>query len=356
MYYILANPYYMGVVRYRGIHYEGKHTALVEPDTWLQVQDTLAAHNHTGEKDRKHPHYLRGTIFCSSCGARLVYFQNTGNGGTYTYYMCLKRKIKANNCHRPAMRLERIENGIADFYDSFIVQPHYAQQIQDAVRQELANQQTEASRDLGRAVKRKQHVESERRTLLHAHYAGAIPQDLLASEMQRFTRQLAEADTAISAAKATASHVEATLRDALHAASNCQRAYLNTTGSIRRQINQGFFAKLFIGEDGTVERVELTEPFATLLAEGQVLTRPATDSTLSLQPIPAEPRTPEQHQAGGVLPSSVLRTLDSLTESEHKTTHRPLIRMVRGLNEGYVVGRLGLEPRTYGLKVRSSTN
>ena len=41
---------------------------------------------------------------------------------------------------------------------------------------------------------------------------------------------------------------------------------------VRRQINQGFFRRLFIGPGGEVERVEMTEPFAALLGGGQVLT------------------------------------------------------------------------------------
>jgi hypothetical protein len=94
MYHLLQNPYYMGVVSYRGIHYEGKHQALVEPDVWLACQDVLAAHHHQGEKDRVHPHYLRGTIFCSACGGRLVYSEQKGNGGTYVYFWCVKRKTK----------------------------------------------------------------------------------------------------------------------------------------------------------------------------------------------------------------------------------------------------------------------
>jgi site-specific DNA recombinase len=104
MYHLLQNPYYMGVVSYRGIHYEGKHQALVEPDVWLACQDVLAAHHHRGEKDRVHPHYLRGTIHCSACGGRLVYSEQKGNGGTYVYYWCVKRKTKENNCTRRAMR------------------------------------------------------------------------------------------------------------------------------------------------------------------------------------------------------------------------------------------------------------
>ncbi|MCU1679937.1 MAG: recombinase [Amycolatopsis sp.] len=148
MYHILANPYYMGVVSYQGIHYEGKHPALIEPDTWLAVQAVLAAHNHTGEKDRVHLHYLRSTIYCSACGGRLIFSQNTGRGGTYLYYMCVKKKTKTNNCRRPAVRVEKIEGGIADFYGRFQVPPAYAEQIRAAVRAELASQQTEAKRGL----------------------------------------------------------------------------------------------------------------------------------------------------------------------------------------------------------------
>jgi hypothetical protein len=152
MYKILSNPYYMGVVSYQGIHYEGKHQALIKPETWLNNQAILTAHNHTGEKDRTHNHYLRSTIYCSDCGGRLVYSANKGNGGTYVYYMCVKKKTKTNNCTRPAVRVERIEAGIATFYRQFKVRPEHAEHIRTAVQQELAAQQAEASRSLERAT------------------------------------------------------------------------------------------------------------------------------------------------------------------------------------------------------------
>ena len=151
MYHMLQNPYYMGVVSYQGIHYEGKHQPLVEPDVWLAIQDVLAAHNHTGEKDRVHTHYLRSTIYCSVCGARLVFSRNVGRGGAYDYFLCVKKKTKANNCRRPAVRVERIEDGIARFYCRFQVRPEHAEQIGRAVRAELASQRVEASQGLQRA-------------------------------------------------------------------------------------------------------------------------------------------------------------------------------------------------------------
>jgi hypothetical protein len=271
MYAIPANPYYMGVVAYRGIHYEGKHQPLIEPDVWLAVQDVLVAHNHTGEKDRVHTHYLRGTIYCSSCGGRLVFSRNVGRGGAYDYFLCVKKKTKANNCRRPAVRVEKIEEGIAAFYGHFQVRPEHAKQIGQAVRAELASQQAEARRGLERATKRKAQVQGERQKLLAAHYAGAIPQDLLASEMKRLTRELAEAEVQITAAGTATQDVEATLARALAAAQHCERAYLTASDAIRRQTNQGLFVKLFIGEDGSVERAELTEPFSVLLEDGRII-------------------------------------------------------------------------------------
>ena len=76
----------------------------------------LKAHSHAGDKDRKHTHYLRGTIFCGQCGRRLVFSRNTGNGGAYDYFVCVKKRTRSSNCPRPAIRLEKIEQGIAGFY------------------------------------------------------------------------------------------------------------------------------------------------------------------------------------------------------------------------------------------------
>jgi site-specific DNA recombinase len=346
MYHILSNPYYMGVVSYQGVHYEGKHPTLVEPETWLVIQDILAAHAHTGEKDRVHTHYLRSTIYCSSCGGRLVYSENKGNGGTYTYFVCVKKKTKLSNCTRPSIRVERIEDGIAAFYTSFQPRPEHVAQIQTAVSDELAAQQNDAHQNLDRATKRKTQLQEERQKLLQAHYAGAIPQDLLGSEMQRLTRSLIDVDSEIVAAKATTTEVEATLAAALRAATRCASAYLTASGPIRRQINQGFFQKLFISEDGSVQRAELTEPFTALLDttphDGTIETidSPSQDAVDATESATADDDAPH-------CPSAVLRTMRAdVTERENVNT--PRFRG-RGVNDEYLVGRVGLEPTAKGL-------
>jgi site-specific DNA recombinase len=182
---------------------------------------------------------LRGTIYCSDCGARLVYSQNTGNGGTYEYFMCVKKKTKANNCRRPAVRLERIDEGISVFYARFQVSGQCIEDIRTTVFTEMNAQQAAAKQSVNQAKKRHDQLEDERRKLLQAHYVGAIPQDLLASEKQRLTCELIEADTEIRTADVTMSDVRTTLDRALRAASHCQSEYQTAPPKIRRHINQG---------------------------------------------------------------------------------------------------------------------
>lgn len=323
MHNLLRNPYFMGIVAYQGIHYEDKHPKLVEPEIWLAVQDTLAAHNHTGEKNRKHPHYLRGTIYCSACGGRLVYSQNTGRGGTYQYYFCVKRKTKTNNCQRPAMRLERIEDAIDNFYRTFKISQERAEHIRQAIQHELAAQLAEGHRNRTTANKRLRILTDERQKLLQAHYAGAVPQDLLASEMQRLTRAMTEAEAEVTISTQTTEDITEVLDAAVLVASRCEAAYHQAPPHVRRQINQGFLKRLLIGPDGNIERYELTEPFSALLDQP-----PASAANSAAQVVKDTADDPKP--ADRTSPSAVFRA--TFTESNKEATPRDIC-LERGVND-----------------------
>jgi vacuolar-type H+-ATPase subunit E/Vma4 len=63
------------------------------------------------------------------------------------------------------VRLEKkIEQGIAAFYTSFHISRERAEQIREAVREELASKQDEAARSLQHALKRKNEYRANARS------------------------------------------------------------------------------------------------------------------------------------------------------------------------------------------------
>jgi site-specific DNA recombinase len=262
---ILSNPYYAGIVPYMGAYYEGDHEPLIDVQTWLLVQDVLHARNAAGNKDRVHAHYLKGSVFCGACGSRLVFSRNKGRGGTYDYFFCMGRKNKRNRCLRSAVRVRAVEAGVVEFYNSFQLGRERAAQIQAAVLVELEESRKMAARDEKRAKRRLVLVDDQRQKLMEAHYSEAVPLDLLKAEMQRLMREKALAESELRAAQASVTDLEAQLARAMIVAGNAGAYYGEATPAVRRLMNQGFFEKLLIGQDGSVEHQELTEPFAQLM-------------------------------------------------------------------------------------------
>jgi len=225
----------------------------------------------------------------------------------------------------------------------------------------MAAQQQEAEANIKRAKQRHTQLQGQRAKLLEAHYAGAIPQDLLATEMHRLTRELAHAEHEIKAANTTMGDVQTTLNDALRAAASCQAEYQQAPPHIRRQINQGFFKKLLIGEDGGVEQYELTEPFAALLTDGRTLTlaseEPDTAATSHVTPDTKTTGQTAEVTVERSRPSRVLLatfpngddTTSDETRSRSDVAEQEDHLFGHGLNKRYVVEVAGIEPASSGI-------
>ena len=264
---LLRNPYYMGLVRYRGVLYEGKHEPLVTPETWHEVQQLLTAKNYAGEKQRKHLHYLKGSIYCGQCGSRLIVHHATGKGGgVYSYFICVGRQQKRSGCKQRALRIDKVEAAVAAYYKTVQLPEVELTRLRTFLGEELAKLRTDADRDQSVQVRRLRGLEADRRKLLDAHYADAIPLDLLKSEQDRITTEIANAEGRLSESAADFKRAETNLGRALTRIGDCQAAYQEASGRLRRQFNMAFFRRLLLSDDGTVS-AELAEPFDTILGD-----------------------------------------------------------------------------------------
>ncbi|MBU4613612.1 recombinase family protein [Rhodococcus sp. GG48] len=323
---ILTTPYYKGDVTYRGVQYPGRHQPLIDPVTWAQVQDILASHA-TGEKQREHPHYLKSTVYCGGCGSRLIVTMAKNHyGAVYPYFICLGRHEKLTNCTRKAVPIAVVEDLVAAEYRAIQLTPEAHRDIEAILREDLQATHARIEAERRDLATQQERLTNERTRLLQAHYVGAIPLDLLKEEQGRIARQLATVAERLEAIMGEFSVLEQHLQAALDYASNCYRGYVAASHHVRRLYNQAFFERIYVDED-TI-RVELREPFQTLLAEHQV------DS----------PALPPQHDDRTHTSTQRLGATRPRRHPRHgnkKTSDR-----VEGLNEHCLVPPAGIEPAT----------
>jgi site-specific DNA recombinase len=266
---MLRNGYYVGEVTYRGTRYEGNHEQIIERGTWERVQTVLSAHNTAGDRQRVHEHYLKGSVFCGECGSRLmVTMARNAQGVTYDYFVCLGRHRKRTNCGRQAMRVDSVEAAVERAwgrlkltYDERIAAKARitAELDQLAKREGRDRQDFEAQRDA---------LLSERGKLLTAHYADAIPLDLLKLEQARISSSLEIVTDQLALMVGDQTSMLDNLDRLLALLQQCDVAYLAASPNARRLMNQAFAEKIYIDEtgDGVIEAIQVVESVSNVVA------------------------------------------------------------------------------------------
>jgi site-specific DNA recombinase len=263
---LLRHPYYMGLVRYQGVLYPGKHPRLVTPEVWQKVQELLTAKNLAGEKQREHRHYLKGSIYCGQCGSRLIVNHAKGNGGTYAYFVCIGRQQDKTSCKLRAIRIDLAEEAIAAHYADVRLPEKELAKLRAFLSEELSTLRADADHERTTQTRRRTKLEAERKKLLDAHYADAIPLDLLKTEQTRITAGIAAAEGRLAEVEADFKTAETNLDRALSFVGDCEAAYREAPDAVRRQFNLSFFKRLLIDDEYTVTG-ELAEPFDLLLGD-----------------------------------------------------------------------------------------
>jgi site-specific DNA recombinase len=261
---LLGNPYYAGYVTHLGHVYEGRHEALVSQELFDKVQAVLVAHRHSGERDRRHLHYLKGTIRCGTCGSQLVYSRNKGNGGVYEYFVCPRNQ--RGECPQSYQPIDLVEAAIEDHYATVPFSREEREQVREAITKDLGQRVATAKTEIARCQAVLEELKEQERKLLHMHYDERISGELFDAEQDRIRERRQDAEALIARLSISYDDITATLNVALEIlAEDLHDLYKRGDDTIRRLINQAIFNALFICDE-TITDTELAEPFADLRA------------------------------------------------------------------------------------------
>ncbi len=196
-----------------------------------------------------------------------------------------------------------------DYYRRIQIPDHIVTALRELITRQFDQLQATSKEERNAHKLERDALRDERTKLLQAHYAGALPLDLPATEQERIARRIAFLDAQINAGDIEYEQAKAHLDDCLALAGDCHAIYMRIDDSLRRIAKQAFFEKLILTEENTVD--------------GQ----PGPPFTVFVDP---------EAQATAVAQRSD-------TESGTQTGN------VVGLNNDLWVGPAGLEPATSGL-------
>ena len=103
VYWLLTNPIYTGVIKYKDEIFEGTFEPIISTQLFESVQKRLKQNSRPRKSKYKHDFVFTELLKCGECGCAITAQYGKGNGGTYRYYRCTKRKIK---CSQGYMREE----------------------------------------------------------------------------------------------------------------------------------------------------------------------------------------------------------------------------------------------------------
>ena len=158
---LLTNPIYLGKLRYKDEIHDGEHDAIVDGETFREVQQLLSRNARTGGAQVRNQFgaILKGILRCSACNCSMTPAHATKKGGKrYRYYNCLNAQKRGwDACPTKSVPAQEIENFVVEQIrgignDPALIRETVRQVVEqgEARRKALEQEQRVIDRDLAR--------------------------------------------------------------------------------------------------------------------------------------------------------------------------------------------------------------
>ena len=247
---ILRNPYYKGLIKWKGAYLPGSHTPLVSKELWQTVQDQLDLHR-SGERHRIHEHYLKSTVYCEECGGRLlIHNAQSRSGEIYPYFVCSNRVRKANNCQHKAILIEDIENKMVTLYNRITISQTTKEELKVWITDFIEESKKEYTVEHSSLRKEKEKLERQQLKLMNAHYEDLIPMNLFKKEQERISSLMIGIDNRLMMHTDYGKQAKDNFTKILEIMEDCNKLYATAPENIKRAFNQAIFEKVLVSSEG----------------------------------------------------------------------------------------------------------
>lgn len=208
VYKMFANPFYAGILEYKGNRYKAAHEAMVTIDEFKRVQELISGKTKTRTKTKEFP--FTGSIRCSECGCLVVaeekhkLIKSTGKEKNYVYYHCSGRKKDYNCSQRSSAKASELEEQILAELDKSQIYPEFYNFAKKVIKRENEEHFDEKEKITASLHKTVANCDSKLERLLDARIEGLIESEqylakknIIDNEKNQALEQLENADKVI---------------------------------------------------------------------------------------------------------------------------------------------------------------
>jgi len=119
VYRLFTNPFYYGLIQYKGNVYRGKHQPMITKEEFWRAQELLG---YKGKpRPQKHRFAFTGFIRCGECGCGITAEDRVNRyGSRYIYYHCTKKKVDVK-CFQEYIQEAELERQMTEYLESIFI-------------------------------------------------------------------------------------------------------------------------------------------------------------------------------------------------------------------------------------------
>ncbi|MBU0708811.1 recombinase family protein [Patescibacteria group bacterium] len=273
---ILKNPFYYGLIRWKGQSKMGKHKPIIKKELFDTCQYVLAKHRNFLIRNRKYNFLLRGFIFCGECGQRYTaeWHYNAHKlkkrGGKIAYYHCQKRD--RNGCPAPYVEISKLEGQVEKAFKTMQFSQEFIEAVVRKTREILDNNRKEFSSRRLAILNKKTALEAKRNRLEDRLLDGTIDRETFKRKHSGLKSKILNFDEQIQDLEGK-SFVDVNLiEEVLAFTRNIYKTYKEAPIFLKRHYLRFFFEKIIV-KNRRVSELIPTPIFAVLQENHQVIIR-----------------------------------------------------------------------------------
>ena len=251
---MLRDPYYIGMVSYKGKVYPGRHEALVSADVFERVQAVLDARMQRNQRDVVHNHFLRGMLHCGRCHAQgrshqLIYSRATNaNGTVYEYYLCAGQQL--GTCDLPHLPVTLVEAALLQEVQALQLTPETIEAMREQVALHL-DQRLSAEREAHARIKRElASLDVKEEHLLDLIADGSLSTEKVRERLSKLQVQRVALTQRLDATDDSIRQERDTLLSYLALLEQPGVFYAVASDAVKRKLLRAYFAQIWIDDDG----------------------------------------------------------------------------------------------------------